>query len=332
VSFAAGPELLRLGRAARRAALRRRPLLLAALALGFLLLGLVGVERYVSAYWLYRGFPPPTTPAGVPAGLLVTRSFSSPSLHRRARYDIYLPPGYARAAARGRRFPVLYLLHSPAGVPQGIFTAGALAARADVLVHERRMQPMIVVVPRARTGLFGNDTEWANAGAGRYEDFLLDAVRFVDGHYATRADRQDRGLGGLSMGAYGAANIALHHLGLFSVVLSWSGYFTQTPTGPFAGASRALLARNSPAAEVAGRAAAIRRLGLRAWIYQGTHDDVRVRDTAAFAHALARAGAEVRFAVYPGGHDWRLWRAQVPRQLEDASTWFATPPRRRSAS
>ncbi len=49
-------------------------------------------------------------------------------------------------------------------------------------------------------------------------------------------------------GGYGAVNIALRHPSLFSVVESWSGYFTQTPTGPFAGATAAALRANSPAA------------------------------------------------------------------------------------
>lgn len=332
MSWTAAHDVLgRRRRAAARTFLPARRALLAFLALGFLLLGLVGMVRYVSDYWLYRGFGAPQTPAGVPAGSLTTKTFYSGALHRTAEYDIYLPPGYAHQAAHGRRYPVLYLLHSPAGVPQGIFTAGALAVKSDVLIHEHRMEPMIVVVPRAKTSLFGNDTEWANAGAGPYESFLLDAVHFIDRTYSTVADRQHRGIGGLSMGAYGAMNITLHHLGLFSVAESWSGYFEQTPDGPFAGASAAALADNSPAQEVRGHAGEIRRLGLRAWVYQGTHDDVRVADTTAFAGELARAGAQVRFAIYPGSHDWRLWRAQVPRQLEAASSWFSEPPTPRSA-
>ena len=62
--------------------------------------------------------------------------------------------------------------------------------------------------------------------------------------------RRGRGIAGLSMGGYGAVNIALRNLNLFSVVESWSGYFTQTPTGPFAGATPAALRANSPAAYV----------------------------------------------------------------------------------
>jgi hypothetical protein len=48
---------------------------------------------------------------------------------------------------------------------------------------------------------------------------------------------------------------------------SWSGYFTQTPTGVFGGATPALLDANSPAAYVRALAPRIRRLGLCAWLY-----------------------------------------------------------------
>jgi enterochelin esterase-like enzyme len=41
---------------------------------------------------------------------------------------------------------------------------------------------------------------------------------------------------------------------------------------------------------------------------------------------LARAGAQVRSAVYPGGHSWALWRGQMPHMLELASSWFRSTP------
>ena len=91
----------------------------------------------------------------------------------------------------------------------------------------------------------------------------------VDHRFATIPDRAHRGIGGDSEGGYGAVNVALHHLGVFSVIQGWSAYFTQTPTGPFTGATPAALRANSPAAYVDSLAPAIHRLGLRAWLYQG---------------------------------------------------------------
>jgi enterochelin esterase-like enzyme len=161
-------------------------------------------------------------------------------------------------------------------------------------------------------------------------DYVLDVVHNVDHRFATRANRRYRGVGGISEGAYAALNIGLHHLGTFSVVESWSGYFTQTPTGPFAGASFAALRANSPAAYVPALAPQIHRLGLRAWLLQGRLDWRSPQTLRAFATELHAAGADVRYGFFPSGHDWGLWRAQTPRMLMAASRWFSQRPRARA--
>jgi hypothetical protein len=133
-------------------------------------------------------------------------------------------------------------------------------------------------------------------------------------------------IGGLSEGGYGALNVALHHLDAFSGAQSWSGYFEQTATGAFTGASPARLRADSPLAEIPGVAAQIRGQGFRAWLYQGRTDFTAAWRITTFGAALAQAGADVRVGFFRGGHDWGLWRAQVPRMLGAASRWFARDP------
>jgi S-formylglutathione hydrolase FrmB len=128
------------------------------------------------------------------------------------------------------------------------------------------------------------------------------------------------------VGGYAALNITLHHLGLFSVAECWSGYFRQMAAGPFAHASAAQLRYNSPADQVAALAPQIRRLGMRAWLYQGiedAHNPANIRD---FSAQLAAAGATVHYGFFRGGHDWSLWRAQAPRMLIAAGQWFQRRP------
>jgi enterochelin esterase-like enzyme len=271
------------------------------------------------------------TPPSVPAGTLRRVTFASRALGRRASFQIYLPAGYGAAAARGHRYPVLYLLHPPRGRPDDYVTRGDLDYAADTLIAGHQMRPMLLVIPDGRTSRFGDDTEWANADAGHYQDFVVEVVHRVDAQFATRADRAHRGIAGLSEGGYGALNIGLHRLDLFSVVQSWSGYFVQTPTTAFDGASRAMLAANSPADYVAGLAPSIRAVGLRAFLYQGEHDQEHAENLAAFSAQLARAGAEVHWGYFPGGHGWGLWRRQTPRMLRAASAWFSRSPRQAHA-
>jgi enterochelin esterase-like enzyme len=307
---------------------RRRTALLAFVVAAWAIAGVAGVYRYVHQYWLYRGFPAPRTPHAVPAGSTRVVHIWSEALHQRRAYLVYTPPGYAAEAERGRRFPVLYLLHAPPGRPDGYFLAGAIGVRANELIAQHRIRPLLMVLPYGKSRLYGSDTEWANARAGRFMDFVLDVVHDVDHRFATEADRRDRAIAGLSEGGYGALNIALHHLDAFSIAESWSGYFQQTPTQAFTGASPAFLRANSPVDEVPRLVPPIRRLGFRAWLYQGLSDPAPAQRLTQFGRRLAGAGAAVRFGFFPGAHDWGLWRAQVPRMLQAVSDWFGRSPER----
>ena len=303
--------------------------LVLALGLAWVLLGIFGVYRYIEDYWLYRGFAPPATPAGVAAGRLLTRKFSSPALHARRSIRVYLPPGYPQAVARGHRFPVVYLLHGYPGQPNNFFLIGDLQVAENVLLDRHRIRPMILVAPSGASAHFGSHTEWANAAAGRFEDYVLDVVRYTDAHFATIPNRRHRVLAGLSEGGFGAANVALHHLGVFGGFQSWSGYFRESATGPFAGASPAQLSANSPAAYVPALRRPIRRLGLDAYLYAGSRDRSGIQQMLQFAPLLRAAGAHVTVSLYPGGHDWALWRREGRHMLSVANRWFTAAGRRR---
>ena len=297
------------------------------LALAWLVLGILAAYVYGHRYDLYRGFPAPKTPAGVPQGTLRDVSFFSGALNGTHHYVVYLPPHYAQQAAHGRRFPVMYLLHGDPGSPNVFVRAGALAVRENVLLHEHAIRPMIVVMPSGRTGTFGGSgTEWANAQSGPWENYVLDVVHNVDNRFATIRKRQDRGIGGLSEGGFGALNISLHHLGVFSVAESWSGYFNEQASGPFSHEPLSVIRFNSPAQYARVVAPAIHKLGYRAWLYQGTVDHNPAFHIRGMSDELHAAGAAVHYGFFPGGHDWGLWRAQLPRMLIAASQWFATNP------
>jgi enterochelin esterase-like enzyme len=302
--------------------LRLRGPLIIAMTAAWLALGGIGVYRYVDGYALYRGFPKPVTPPGVPQGRVEHVYYRSRVLGKRFDYLVYLPPGYRRHPRR--RYPVLYLLH---GVPGNVHTfvrAGRLAVAEDVLLHQRAIRPFIVVMPGGPGWV---DTEWANRRRGRYVSVIPEVVRQVDTRFRTRRSRTERVLGGLSEGAYAAINVGLHHVRLFGGLQAWSGYFVQLPdNGAFEHASPEALAANSPAEYVGSLAPWIRRLGLRAYLYGGNRRLHADAAQASFALRLRSAGAQVTSAVYPGAHDWALWRAQLPHMLKVASAWFASPP------
>src|ERR671939_59463 len=99
-----------------------------AAAVAWLVAGGVGAYLYVHRYWLYRGFPPPVTPAGVATGTPVRVSFFSPALGRRASYLVYLPAGYERALRAG---PGRCGASLPAVGPGDCLRAGAITRRRE---------------------------------------------------------------------------------------------------------------------------------------------------------------------------------------------------------
>jgi enterochelin esterase-like enzyme len=287
----------------------------------FLAVGAYGAWAYVRNYELYRGFPAPADPPGIRSGTLVQRQFHSTALGRQDSYLVYEPPGYARLAAKGVRFPVLYLLHGSNSNGDTYIDVGRAGVALDELIAAGRTRPFLIVIPESTDGSLTDDTEWANAGDGRFESEVLQIVRQVDGHWPTVASRTGRAIAGLSMGGYGALNIGLHHPGAFGTLESWSGYFTQTRSGTFAGASAAALRRNSPAAYAPSIAPRLRRLPLRVFLYTGS-DDPLVHDQVAFAAELRRLGVRVRTAEPAGVHSWALWRSEMPLALRYAGQAF----------
>jgi enterochelin esterase-like enzyme len=298
-------------------------LLVLVACLAWIAFGIRGAFSYGDAYYVYRGFEPPTDPAGIAPGRLILERFYSPALHQPRSFKVYLPPGYAAESAAGRRFPVLYLLHGSPGGSHHFVNAGAVGVKLDRLVAAKSIRPFLIVMPNGGNGSFFHDTEWADTPSGRFESFVLDVVRAADARLATLPQRQFRAIAGLSEGAYAALNISLHHLGTFSIAGSWSGYFLQHSTGAFAGASLSTLRANSPVLYVPQMSAALHRLPLHAYIYVGKRDKA-VPDIRGFATELSAAGGHVRFAVYPGGHDWKLWRGHMDDMLKYANRWFSS--------
>src|SRR3954454_16966573 len=205
----------------------------AILTVGLLLAGGCGATA-THARASHRPALRPAARSAASAGGVVRRvSFFSRALGRRRSYLVDLPPGYTSAAAAGKRFPVLYLLHSAVGWPERFVDAGHVDRALDAGYAAGRLRPMIVVMADGRVRTGGPDTEWANTRLGPYEDGLLDVVRAVDQRWRTVRRRSRRMLAGPSTGVFAAANVALRHLGTFGGFESWSGYFRETRTDAF---------------------------------------------------------------------------------------------------
>jgi S-formylglutathione hydrolase len=130
---------------------------------------------------------------------------------------VYLPPSYTTDKAK--RYPVVYLLHGYGG--RDTTFNGRLATLPDSEDNDIKAgtaKEMIVVMPNAyslhKGSMYSN-----SATTGDWETYVAeDLVAYIDSHYRTIASRRSRGLGGHSMGGYGALRIGMKRPDVFSVL------------------------------------------------------------------------------------------------------------------
>ena len=142
-----------------------------------------------------------TNPCGGPAA----------SLNRAMSYYIYFPPGYDSNPTT--RYPVLYMLHGVSGTITEWLGYGLLGRAHDMMVAGQISQ-FIIVLPQGDQGYW---VDQANGGPlwGTY--VARDVVSEIDSQFRTLADRDHRAVGGLSMGGYGALELAILYPDVFGV-------------------------------------------------------------------------------------------------------------------
>ena len=148
-------------------------------------------------------------------------------LGKDVRYSVYLPPDYDSAK---RAYPVIYMLHGgEAGTDTDWFRFGRLNVLLDRLIGEGRFPSAIIVSPNGqRDEANRNNTYYMNDADGvfRWEDmFFQDFMPFIERTYRVIGGRAGRGIGGLSMGGYGALAYSLRHPGTFIGAAALSAAF-----------------------------------------------------------------------------------------------------------
>ncbi len=255
-----------------------------------------------------------TGKGGIAHGTIVQDSVVSRALRgQRKPFLIYLPPSYNTPQGKTKHYPVLYLLHGSPGKDSDWITGGKANESADTLIATGKIPELIMILPDGN-GRPGATSEWGNSFDRRQliETYVaVDLVKYVDQHYRTLPDSAHRAIAGLSMGGFGAMNIALHHPDIFGTVISLGGYYYAE--GPIWGNNAVYMQQNSPAA--------ILPHDRQAWklhIYLGaaTHDQPYYTDTRNFMQELDALHIPYRFDLQPGYHSWGVWQVQLYHALE----------------
>jgi putative tributyrin esterase len=281
--------------------------------------------------------------------------FESAALGVAKHFVVYLPPSYDRA--HSKRYPVAYYLHGLSGRESDWVSVGAIDAVADSLIAAG-MPETIIIMPDGDDGWY---SKWVNPPAFEtcrdsllreaperacvrsfaYDAYIArDLVSYVDAHYRTIADRRHRGIGGLSMGGYGAMKLAFAYPEVFAAAASHSGaisrmlvsraptalppqYATSVDTllrGYFATAGLQLYGRdlatwraNDPTT-LASRLKDSRRPMPALYFDVGTSDGL-LGENQAFDYELTRLGIAHTYREFPGAHTWRYWNTHVRESL-----------------
>ena len=161
----------------------------------------------------------------IPHGKLELIEYDSKTVGTKRKMQIYAPPGYSK----NQKYPVLYLLHGIGGDENEWERFAHPDILLDNLLSEKKVVPMIVVMPNGRAQkddrAQGNIYAAAPAFAAFEQDLLNDVIPDIESHYSVQADREHRALAGLSMGGGQSLNFGLAHLDTFA----WVGGFSSAP-------------------------------------------------------------------------------------------------------
>jgi enterochelin esterase-like enzyme len=160
---------------------------------------------------------------GIEHGKIESVEYDSKATGDKRKMVIYTPPGYSKDA----KYPVLYLLHGAGDDETGWQKKGSADAILDNLYADKKLAPMIVVMPNGFARPAGAPPAGGPGGGNRtsaFEDDLLNnIIPYVESHYSVQADREHRALAGLSMGAGQTMRIGLKHLDQFAWIAAFSG-------------------------------------------------------------------------------------------------------------
>ncbi|GHO98408.1 hypothetical protein KSF_084560 [Reticulibacter mediterranei] len=246
-------------------------------------------------------------------GTIVQGSLVSSALNGQTRsFLVYLPPSYNTPAGKTKHYPTLYLLHGTPGKDSDWMTGGRVAESADTLIDTGKTAELIMVIPDGN-GRPGQTSEWANSfdQRQRLETFVAsDLVTYVDQHYRTIPDAAHRGIGGLSMGGFGATNIAVHHPTIFGTVISLGGYYRAE--GAIWGHNAAYMQQNSPLNVLPRNRSAWK---LHMYIGAATKDQPYYKYAQQFIQELHTLHVPYHFDLQNGYHSWRVWQVQMYNAL-----------------
>jgi enterochelin esterase-like enzyme len=216
------------------------------------------------------------------------------------RMHVYLPPGYETTA--DARYPVLYLNHG-GGDDDSRWSledqrrGGSAPLILDNLIAAGKAKPMIVVMPN--TSACASQTPSApGKDDACTQEYLKDIIPYVDSHYRTRANRENRAIAGLSMGGFVVLHTGLPHLDTFSELYVYSsGHISAEDLKQFDANYSAML--KDPKTNDLFRVPFYMAAG---------ETDIALNNSERVLALFNQYGVRNFWVLSTGGHEWPNWR------------------------
>jgi enterochelin esterase-like enzyme len=215
--------------------------------------GAVVVDPATNAFIGYshmcNGFEIPDPDGGfyelkdVPHGKVQIENYYSKTINSWRHIFVYTPPEYE--ANTSTHYPVLYLQHGGGEDERVWIEMGRTNVILDNLIAEGKVKPFIVVMetsaafkpgetypqPPAPAPAAQGQTQTApttrprmNFNFNTYKEVMLnDMIPYIDNHFRTLPDANNRAMAGLSMGTFVTRVVALSNLDKFSYIGIFSG-------------------------------------------------------------------------------------------------------------
>ncbi len=251
----------------------------------------LGCVAYVAAEELSKG-------VSTHGARLLRYAIDSKVVHQSLPQVAVVPPG---GATPGR--PLLVFLHGK-GETQ------------DSNLSDQLFASLKRLGPRAPDVVFpygGEDSYWHDRADGDWGQYVAREV-IPEAEKRLHTDPRRVAIGGLSMGGFGAYDIARLYPGRFCAVGGDSAAVwvsgAESAQGAFDNAED--FERNDVIGDA--RSSPKPYPGARLWLDVGSEDPFRSADTT-FARVLEAKGLPVQFHVWPGGHDHEYWSSHWPQYL-----------------
>jgi enterochelin esterase family protein len=220
----------------------------------------------------------------VPHGAMSVIYYHSNTTGQTRRMHVWTPPGYLKSA---EKLPVFYLLHGGGDVDNGWPVIGCAGAVLDNLLAEKKMVPMVVVMPDASLPQGTFTTE-----------LIEDIMPYIEANFRVKTGNPNTALAGLSMGGIHILDILTKYPTKFKYVnIMSSGFFMRDD---------AAVAENE--AKLAAVAPQLKKSIAYLRFTQGGPEDIAYQNGQKTLDIFKKCGIPFEYSEMPGGHNWYVWR------------------------